>query len=261
MRQTDAGNSGRRKGRLDVVKFLLKKGADINVAACYYSDNFVDISAYCVAKANGHDAVADLVRDEGAVIDIYTHAYLGDAKDVGKLLRKTPSLLNRDFRAAPRAKPKYEATPLHYAVAGSHLDVCDLLIGKGAEVNACRGNHNMPDDPSRVIALLDKEANVNVTDHKGKTALHRAAQAGFVKISKVLIEHGADIEAQDAGGETPLFDALKAGRADTVRLLVDHGASTTVKNRRGRAALDIAKTAKRTEIRRLATLLENAKAR
>ena len=315
-----------RKGRIDAVKFLLKKGADLNVAACYYSDNFVDISAYCIARANGHDSVADLLCDEGAEIDIYTHAYLGHAADVGKLIRKKPSLVNRDFRAAPRAKKKYEATPLHYGVAGSHFDVCDELIGKGAEVripggmllrlavwrnnvdvvrlllkndanpsesgltdwafdetlaamaaeygftfdidmpnwigfpalvDECRGNHNMPDDPQRVIAVLDKGANINITDHKGKTALHRAAQAGFQEITQVLIERGAKLDAQDDDGETPLFDAVKAGRAVTVRLLLEHGASRTAENRRGKTALDIATATRRPAIRAMASLFSS----
>lgn len=315
-----------RKGRLEVVKFLLKEGADLDVAACYYSDNFVEISAYCVAKANGHDAVADLLRDQGAVIDIYTHAYLGNVDDVGKLLRKAPSLLHRDLRAAPRAKSQYEACPLHYAVAGSHLDVCDLLIRRGAEVripggmllrfavwrgnsdivrllleaganpsesgltdwatnetfaalayehgykfdidmpnwigfpalvDESRGNHNMPDDPIRVIALLDKGANVNVTDHKRKTALHRAAQAGFQKITKVLIARGAKLDAQDENGETPLFDAVRSAREATARLLLQHGASTTITNNQCRNVMDIATSAKKPTIRSMARILRD----
>ena len=48
-----------RKGRLDVVKYLLKRGADINAAGCYYSDHFVDISCVCVARYHGHPEVAD----------------------------------------------------------------------------------------------------------------------------------------------------------------------------------------------------------
>jgi ankyrin repeat protein len=128
-------------------------------------------------------------------------------------------------------------------------------LGFPALVNASRGNHNMPDDPARVIALLNKGANVNITDHKGKTALHRAAQAGFVKISEVLINHGANIEAKDADGETPLFDAVKSAREDTVRLLVQHGASATTANKRGRSVMDYATDAKRPAIRAMASVL------
>ena len=313
-----------RKGRFETVCFLIEHGADVEVAACYYSDNFVDISALCVARVNGHEDVAELLQEHGATSEIYSHAYLGETGEVAALLRKKPSLVNRDFRAKPRSIPIYEATPLHYAVAGSCYDVCKLLVTKGAEVmipggillrwavwrtnlevirlllekgadpnesgvsdwatndelasivaefgfnfnidmpnwigfpalvDESRGNHNMPDDPARVVALLEKGANVNITDHKGKTALHRAAQAGFTKIGKVLIKAGADIEAKDSNGETPLFDAIRAAREETVRLLLKHGASVRAANHRGRTAFDIATAAKRPAIKAMAEIM------
>ncbi len=90
-------------------------------------------------------------------------------------------------------------------------------------VDACRGNHNAPDDPERVLELLHKGANVNITDHKGKTPLHRSSQAGFVQITTLLLERGAHLETADNKGCTPVFDAAHYGRSEVLRLLIDRG--------------------------------------
>lgn len=104
-------------------------------------------------------------------------------------------------------------------------------------VDACRGNHNAPDDPSRVQRLLDRGANVNIRDHKGKTPLHRSSQAGFVEITTLLLSHGADLEAIDAKGCTPLFDAAQHGRRRLDELLIEHGANLHHTEERGETAL------------------------
>ena len=97
-------------------------------------------------------------------------------------------------------------------------------------VDACRGNHNAPDDPSRVIALIESAHDVNVRDYKGKTALHRASQAGFLNITKLLLQHGADIEAKSNEGETPLFDAAFYGRVEQIEWLIACGADIEANN-------------------------------
>lgn len=104
-------------------------------------------------------------------------------------------------------------------------------------VDACRGNHNAPDDPARVKKLLDRGANVNVIDHKKKTPLHRAGQAGFIKITKLLLKNDAELEAVDEKGGTPLFDAAHHGRTDTAKLLLKSGANLDHTDGRGETAL------------------------
>jgi ankyrin repeat protein len=124
---------------------------------------------------------------------------------------------------------------------GSSVDINSPdWMGFPALVDACRGNHNQPDDPERVRPLLKGGAAVNVRDAKGKTALHRAAQAGFTRIPMLLLQSGADVNARDPDGESPLFDAVGAGRVATVKLLLDAGADVRVRNHRGKTASDFA---------------------
>jgi ankyrin repeat protein len=72
--------------------------------------------------------------------------------------------------------------------------------------------------------MVDKGANVNVTDSRGMTPLMRAAEWGKSGICEVLLssEH-IDIEAKDDRGETALMKATKRRRMDIVKLLKKHG--------------------------------------
>ena len=106
-----------------------------------------------------------------------------------------------------------------------------------ALVDECRGNHNAPDDPTRILGLLEAGADVAVRDYKSKTALHRAAQAGFLEIPNLLLEHGAQLNARDQAGETPLFDAAFNGRCQTLRLLARAGADLDARNLKGETAV------------------------
>lgn len=51
-------------------------------------------------------------------------------------------------------------------------------------------------------ALLDKKADIGLKDIHGMTALHCAAQGGFLDVVKVLVERSADLEARDGTAET-----------------------------------------------------------
>ena len=107
-------------------------------------------------------------------------------------------------------------------------------------VDACRGNHNAPDDPSRVQKLLDRGADVNIKDYKEKTPLHRSSQAGFVKITTLLLKTGAQLEAVDSKGCTPIFDAAAHGRTKLVELLIRRGANWNHTESRGETPLFVA---------------------
>ena len=124
--------------------------------------------------------------------------------------------------------PEFNAIARQY---GHIIQEIDLPPEKWPKlVDACRGNHNAPDDPDRVIPLIRQGHDVNMRDYKGKTALHRASQAGFLKITQLLIENGANLEARSHEGETPLFDAAFYGRTEQIKLLVTSGADIEAKN-------------------------------
>ena len=117
---------------------------------------------------------------------------------------------------------------------------------------------NATDDPARVQAILDQGANINIRDYKRKTPLHRAAKAGFQKITKLLLESGADIDARDNEGETPLFEAVRHGRLAAARILVEHGASPEILNDKARNVLQVAKRSRKKDAEKIRAILHKA---
>ncbi len=87
--------------------------------------------------------------------------------------------------------PSTMMTPLHYAAIRDHNDVVELLIEKGANVDA--------------------KAFV-------KTALHFACEKDFLKIAMTLLKYGANIEVADENGFTPLHIASYKGHETLVSI-------------------------------------------
>ena len=58
----------------------------------------------------------------------------------------------------------------------------------------------------------------------GTTPLHAAARSGHLLVAGLLIEKGAEVNAKDKKGRTPLKLALEGGKKKVVALLKKHGA-------------------------------------
>jgi hypothetical protein len=74
-------------------------------------------------------------------------------------------------------------------------------------------------------ALLQLGADVNHVTSLGYSALHFAAQKGYIDLVKLLIESGANIETPDFSGRTPLAMAVEGGWKDVVEFLIQKGAN------------------------------------
>ena len=100
------------RGKLEMVQFLLERGADINLPGCYHIEHRIEITPYCVARLKGRNLVADYLLQHGATIDIHTAAYLGDYDAVCSLLDSNPSLINRGYLQTVML-PSGNLTPLN----------------------------------------------------------------------------------------------------------------------------------------------------
>lgn len=91
-------------------------------------------------------------------------------------------------------------TPLHAAIAERHADIAELLVHKGADVNA--RNTMSGFTPLHFLA---------VNMHDGKLA-------------ELLIQKGADVNAKDQAGHAPLEGAVRVGNGVVAEVLRRHGA-------------------------------------
>lgn len=96
------------------------------------------------------------------------------------------------------AATKEGASPLHYAAAAGHRGVAELLLGQGAEV--------------------DRQA------VDGSTPLLVAAESGHTHVAETLLRHGANPNSSDSGGLTPLLAALSGGHRRCATALLGAGA-------------------------------------
>ena len=328
------------RGRLEMVQFLLERGADINLPGCYHIQHRIEITPYCVARYEGRDRVADYLLQHGAILDIHTAAYLKDYDTVRSHLDTDADLINSGYLQAvmlPAGEPHtFEhreaawATPLCYAIVGGNPAIVELLIARGATIEphserfldyaiaydwveiaelllengadpskaprilddnsemsvllkahgvppkdinaqshmgwpplvyACRGDNG--EHPEEIQRLLELGADIDIQNYKGKTGLHCAAKAGFLKVINLLIENGATVDATDNDGETPLFEAIRSTikngekqRAALEALLVK-GADPNLRNRKGLTPLQVAKRMRRIDAGRIVELLQS----
>ncbi len=110
---------------------------------------------------------------------------------------------------------EYEMTCLMTAAYHGYLDICRLLIDKGAKVEA-KNSH-------------------------GGTPLHYASIRGHVEIVRLLCDRGADVEARDDTGEKPLYAAAWDGHISVVKELIEErNAEINARTGDGRTALWVA---------------------
>ncbi len=146
------------------------------------------------------------------------------------------------------AKNRRGSTPLHWAIHDEAK--VRLLLAKGADVNAKQAQGRTPlflvamlgDSVSTMRLLFARGADPNLASANGQTPLMMAAARGNVEGMQLLIERGAKVDARDGAGETALMFAGTGGNAGAVQLLIERGADVKVKSKRNETALGFAAT-------------------
>ena len=183
-------------------------------------------TALILAVNSAHNEIAELLYSVGVHPDIYEAASIGRNDLVAEHLSALPELLNSysaegftplslaaHFGRVETAKYLIEqgakinavskhpmgVTPLHAALFGRKLDTAKLLIEHGADVNIRRGGEKWP--------------------RSGWTAMHYAAGYGFVDLIPLLINRGANLSITDNEGKTALQVAIDAGQTAVAEIL------------------------------------------
>ena len=139
-------------------------------------------------------------------------------------------------------------TALHHAALNGGKEIVELLIGKGADVNAKNNLHKTPlyYAERETIDLLRKhggkrgyELKAEATQPEPTTAkapdisIHKAAEDGNIEAVKQYLDGGADVNAKDKLGWTPMFYAASSGRKEIAELLIAKGADVNAKSKFG----------------------------
>jgi ankyrin repeat protein len=183
-------------GQLTAAQVLIDAGANVNAKNNYGAFTPADLGA--VFSSNSHQDPVSLLSAHG--VD------------------------TRDMRNG--------YTPLHLCLfASRHKEIMQLLIAKGADVNAQASSGATPlyfavlrDQPDDVKFLIDKGANVNLADAYGGTVLDAALQLQYGSMIQILVDRGADVNVKDQSQQRPLDYALKMDDHKWADLLKKHGA-------------------------------------
>ncbi len=250
-----------REGHVDVVSYLLERGANPSYRTYFYGDSLLTM-----ALDRGHDAVVQILeealrkRDQGfssQAAELIEAVSGRDYANIRAILGESPQLVN--------ASDLNGETPLHRAVKIDDFYMIRYLIDKGADVNAQRSDGFKPihlafyrnnywvrkdnllmvgyllakgaeynintaaalGDLQQVREFLEADASLaNFNDSCRKRPISAAAERGYAEIVKLLLEHGADPnepEAQAPKGYA-LWAAVRANQIDIARTLLEHGA-------------------------------------
>ena len=239
------------RGKLEVVQFLLERGADINLPGCYHIEHRLEITPYCAARLKGRDRVADYLLQHGALIDIHTAAYLGDYDAVQSHLDNDADLINSGYLQAvmlPAGQPHtFEhrhamwATPLCYAIVGGNPAIVELLISRGATIKPYS---------KRFLDYAVSENRVEITELLIENGADLSKAPRILndgsEMSQLLKSYGVppkDINAQSHMGWPPLVYACRGDNGEhpeEIQRLLALGADINIQNYKGKTGLHCA---------------------
>ena len=249
-----------RAGNADSVRVLLSHGADVNA-----KENYKGQTALMWAAAEGHAPVVKLLLENGADWKVLSFAHEN----------KMPKL-SAASSVTPMARGGWTAFLL--AAREGAIETGRVMLDAGVDINQVDADEEnalvvslMNKHYSFAKFLLERNANPNLADVKGRTALYAVVDirnedysampnrkeddpVPSIEIVKALLAHGANPNAQltknlpgrrgmDSGdttlteGATPLMRAARSGDAEVMRILLEKGANPKLTTKDGNTAL------------------------
>ncbi|KAJ8343369.1 hypothetical protein SKAU_G00306980 [Synaphobranchus kaupii] len=149
--------------------------------------------------------------------------------------------LNDSSIVTPFSRDDRGYTPLHVAAICGQSPLIDLLVSKGALVNATDYHAFSPLHLSCqkgyqgvTLLLLHYKASTDIQDNNGNTPLHLACMYGHEDCVKALVYydlHSCHLDIQNDKRDTPLHIAARWGYEGIIEVLLENGASTSLHNK------------------------------
>ncbi|MGH9346276.1 MAG: penicillin acylase family protein [Vicinamibacterales bacterium] len=169
-------------GKLELAKSLLDAYPSLLDARSKVDESGLEAAAHM-----GQRAIAELLLERGAPLDLCTAAMLGRQADVRKMLASMP-----DASAAAGA---HGIPVMAYAAISGDLAIAELLFAKGAPVNGGAGPITPLhaaigfDRPEMVAWLVERGASLDATDFTGHTPQQMAEKLKRERILDLLRQH------------------------------------------------------------------------
>jgi ankyrin repeat protein len=224
------------RGRMDLLRWLLDNGADVNAL-----DSYEECALHFAAEAGQVEAARELVR-RGARLDIGRSSVLMAAMDHPEIFR-----LLLDAGANPDVEDSYGNSLINLAVVGRKVDVVEMLIEKKANINHPDSSGWPPvfdaavyiNDASLTRLLVDGGADLTGIVN-GWSLLHHAV-VGPPEIMKILLEFTRylKVDTLDSNGNTALVSGSlnSSAKFECLKSLVYAGADVNAKEKDGETAL------------------------
>lgn len=237
----DALNTAIANGHLEIVKRLIRRGANIT-----YMDESRRIPLIKAVEHNHIDIVKELIR-LGSPINTRTHK------------NKTPlltAIVNRNVDIVRlllqhHANIYFQVTPYKDALwaslmTGNPIMVTEVLstgkfdsmksTGIIKEVLSFKPNYLY----ELIRILLEHGFDPNVADYQLDTALILSCKRHDASISKLLLQYGADPNKIGYANDSPLLWCVLNEDVELVTILLDRGANINTANSHGLCILDLA---------------------
>lgn len=220
-------------GYFTISQLLLNKGGDMSL--CHLlrrilieRRNGVNLNQ----KSPGHKTEELGIR-VSALSPICRAAFDGDVENMRHMLRANPASYDIEDGA------ENGLTPFILASLNCHLEVMDLLLSLGANVNATSNRGWTPlmlavkrNDIQCVRALLVHGSDVNHLSPDRWTALAEATNNGFTHLMTLLLQADADTESKSQHDWTPLMHACFRGDLVAVDILLNEGTNISISSSR-----------------------------
>lgn len=211
------------QGGAETAAILIKAGADVNARSSR------DHAPIHIAARIGIRDLVDLFMARGAKPDLVVAAYLDDLAMARRVLASGADV---NYRLADGK------TALHCASWKGHVEFVAFLIEHGADVDAKdqHGRTPMHMTHNAAIARLLHEAGADISarDNRDRTPLHHAVD----DLAEYLLSVGAEVDPVDKLGRTPLSEAARGDRGGLGELLIEHGAKVDLHIAAGLGMLD-----------------------
>jgi ankyrin repeat protein len=204
----------------DLANYLLEHGADPNDGSIWMAAEERDSVQTIHASSNHEETLTSL--------DFIKNLLAKGAK--------TDSLLTKALTAKKalggNTVAPIDATALWRAARSADLELMQLLLDHGADVNKASRNDSTP--------LMSAAQAGSLGGGAGNRDEHSATDADLIKAIRLCMEYGGDVNAADSTGMTPLLLAASKGSDQIVQYLATHGARLDAKDKRGRTAIEVA---------------------